>query len=100
MSDRPGRGWIVFTEERPATILEDMRKQGQADLHDAIVEFSIELSVTVGSAIDAGLAPPGSPMDDLGRRYSTLVPGTTVILEYVVFPEIREIRIPALVWIA
>jgi hypothetical protein len=37
-------------------------------------------------------------MDDLAIRYSLQIPGEPVVFEYVVLREIREIRIPVLVW--
>jgi len=38
-------------------------------------------------------------MDDLGVRYGLQVPGEPVLFEYTVYREIREIRIPVLVWL-
>ncbi|MFD3913829.1 hypothetical protein [Streptomyces sp. NPDC058603] len=95
MSDLPPRrGWTVFTEEIPAEVMLDM----PPDLAKRTVNFLVSLALDVGGAIDADDAPPGDPMDDLGVRYSHQIEGEPVIFEYVVLREIREIRIPALVW--
>ncbi|MFE2496788.1 hypothetical protein ACFXKX_24560 [Streptomyces scopuliridis] len=95
MSDLPPRrGWTVFTEEIPAEVMLDM----PPDLAKRTVNFLVSLALEVGGAIDAGDDPPGDPMDDLGVRYSFQIEGEPVIFEYVVLREIREIRIPALVW--
>lgn len=37
-------------------------------------------------------------MDDIGVRHSLEVPGEPVIIEYMVLKEVKEIRIPVLVW--
>ncbi|MFJ2110945.1 MULTISPECIES: hypothetical protein [unclassified Streptomyces] len=52
----------------------------------------------VGTAIDDGEQSLGDPMDDLGVRYSVQIDGEPVVFEYVVLRDIREIRIPVLVW--
>jgi hypothetical protein len=94
--EQPGRrGWTVYTEEVPAT---DMMAW-PADLSKKVVNFLLALALEVGGAVDAGRKPPGDPMDDLGLRYSLQVPGEPVVLEYQLLPEIREIRIPVVVWV-
>jgi hypothetical protein len=89
------RGWTVYTEEAPATAMVDW----PADLSKKVVHFFLALALEVGGALDAGREPPGDPMDDLGLRYSLQVAGEPVIFEYQVLPEIREIRIPVVVWV-
>ncbi|WP_328406377.1 hypothetical protein OHS70_38315 (plasmid) [Streptomyces sp. NBC_00390] len=93
MSDRP-RGWTVWTEEIPASVMLDM----PPDLAKKVVNFLNALALEVGGAIDLDRQPPGDPMDDLAARYSLQINGEPVVFEYVVLREIREIRIPVLVW--
>lgn len=95
MSDKqPHRGWTVFTEKVPATDMLDW----PPDLATKTVNFFLALALEAGAAVDAGRQPPGDPMDDIGLRYSLQVDGEPVLFEYEVLPEIREIRIPIVVW--
>jgi hypothetical protein len=89
------RGWTVYTEEVPAT---DMLGW-PTDLSQRVVRYFLALALEVGGAVEAGKASPGDPMDDLGLRFSLQVPGEPVVFEYEVLPEIREIRIPVVVWV-
>ncbi|MEW1718400.1 hypothetical protein [Streptomyces sp. NPDC093109] len=68
------------------------------DLVKKTVNVLVSLAVDAGGAVDADREPPGDPMDDLGVRYSMQIDGEPVVFEYVVLREIREIRIPVLVW--
>ncbi|MBO3680465.1 hypothetical protein J5X86_36650 [Streptomyces sp. NEAU-YJ-81] len=52
-------------------------------------------TLEAGSPIDRERQPPGDPVDDLD---SLQIPGEPVVFEYVLLREIREIRIPVLVW--
>ncbi|MFZ3467473.1 hypothetical protein ACODT3_44045 [Streptomyces sp. 4.24] len=90
----PRRGWTVFTEEIPANIMLDM----PPDLSKKVVHFLMALALEAGGAVDADREPPGDAMDDLGVRYSLQVDGEPIVFEYTVIREIREIRIPVLVW--
>ncbi|MEU4896389.1 hypothetical protein AB0B12_08130 [Streptomyces sp. NPDC044780] len=97
MSDAPRRGWTVWTEEIPAQTMLDM----PLDLSKKVVNFLRALALEAGGAIDRDRRPPGDPMDDmddLGTRYSLQIPGEPVVFEYVALRDIREIRIPVLVW--
>ncbi|WP_431043969.1 hypothetical protein ACQUSR_20135 [Streptomyces sp. P1-3] len=68
------------------------------DLATRVTDFIVILAREGGTAVDAGKEPPGDPMDDLGVRYGVQVPGEPVIIEYTVYRDIREFRIPVLVW--
>jgi hypothetical protein len=92
--ERPRRGWTVYTEETPASVLLDM----PPDLAKKTVHSLVALAIDVGGAIDLGRKPPGDPLDDVGVRYSLQIVGEPVILEYVVLRDTREIRVPVLVW--
>ncbi|WP_086707833.1 hypothetical protein [Streptomyces antimycoticus] len=94
MTAQPRRGWAVWTEEVPAQTLLDM----PPDLSKKVVNFLSALALEVGGAIDRDRPPPGDPMDDLGARYSLQIGGEPIVFEYVVLPELREIRVPVLVW--
>jgi hypothetical protein len=94
MNDQPRRGWTTYMEEIPAGVMLDM----PPDLSKKVVNFLSALALEVGGAIDADRPPPGDPMDDLAVRYSLQIPGEPVVFEYVALREIREIRIPVLVW--
>ncbi|MEU9349190.1 hypothetical protein AB0D74_49135 [Streptomyces sp. NPDC048278] len=94
MTDRPQRGWTVWTEEFPASVMLDM----PPDLSKKVLNFLLALGIEAGAAVDADREPPGSPMDDLGVRYSLEIPGEPVIIEYAVIREERQIRIAVLVW--
>ena len=94
MTDQPRRGWTVWTEEIPASVMLDM----PPDLSKRILNFLLALGIEVGAAVDADRDPPGYPMDDLGVRYSLEIAGEPVIIEYSVIREQRQIRIPVLVW--
>jgi hypothetical protein len=91
---RPQRGWTVYTEESPAGVLLDM----PPDLAKKTVDLLVALALEAGGAVDLGKQPPGDPIDDVGLRYSLHVIGEPVIFEYVIFRDIREIRVPVLVW--
>ncbi|MEU8718200.1 hypothetical protein [Streptomyces sp. NPDC048663] len=94
MTDQPRRGWTVWTEEIPGSVMLDM----PPDLSKKILNFLLALGIEAGAAVDADREPPGDPMDDLGVRYSLEVAGEPVIIEYAVIREARQIRIPVLVW--
>ncbi|WP_301129025.1 hypothetical protein [Streptomyces cacaoi] len=94
MSDEQPRRWTVYTEEVPATDMLDW----PPDLAKKTVSFFLALALEAGAAVDAGRRPPGDPMDDIGLRYSLQVDGEPVLFEYEVVPEVREIRIPVVVW--
>jgi hypothetical protein len=90
----PRRGWTVWAEEIPATIMLSM----PADLAKGTTNFLTALALEVGGAIDAGRTPPGDPMDDFAVRFALQIPGEPVLFEYVVLRDTREIRVPVLVW--
>lgn len=94
MSDRPRRGWTVWTEEIPAETMLDM----PPDLSKKVVGFLAGLALDAGGAIDDDRQPPGDPMDDLGVRYSVQIDGEPIVFEYVALRKTREIRIPVPVW--
>jgi hypothetical protein len=96
VSKAPRRGWTAYVEEIPATTMLDM----PPELSKAVINFIVALAVDAGTAVDADQPPPGDPMDDLGVCYSIQVDREPVIFEYVVLREIREIRIPVLVWVS
>ncbi|WP_283471943.1 hypothetical protein [Streptomyces sp. PH10-H1] len=81
-------------EEVPAQIMLDM----PPDLAKAITNFIVALALEAGAAVDAGRNPPGDAMDDLGIRFSVQVDREPVLFEYVAYRDLREIRIPTLVW--
>jgi hypothetical protein len=93
--NQPSRGWTLFCEEGPATDIEAMPQP----LKDVVIHFLVGLAREAGSAIDAGKPPPGNPLDELGIRYSLVVAGEPVIVEYVVIEDYRELRVPTLVWL-
>ncbi|MCW2898521.1 MAG: hypothetical protein JWO67_786 [Streptosporangiaceae bacterium] len=93
---QPRRGWTLFCEEGPATDIEAMPQP----LKDSVINFLTALAWEAGAAIDAGKQPPGNPLEELGVRYSIVVQGEPVIVEYVVLRDDRELRVPTLVWIA
>ncbi|MEV5204929.1 hypothetical protein [Streptomyces sp. NPDC053720] len=93
MSDS-GRGWTLWTEEIPAGVMLDM----PPELAKKVVHFLTALALEAGAAVDADQDPPGDDLDGLGVRYSLQMEGEPVVFEYVVLPEIRQIRIPVLVW--
>lgn len=95
MTDRPRPGWTTYVEQTPAEIMGDM----PPELAKAVTNFLVSLALEAGAAVDANRPPPGDPMDDLGVRYGLQVPGEPVLFEYTVYREIREIRIPVLVWL-
>ncbi|MET8677807.1 hypothetical protein ABZW18_09495 [Streptomyces sp. NPDC004647] len=89
------RGWTLFCEEDPAEEIQVM----PLSLQKAVINFLTRLALEAGNAIDAGKPPPGRPVEDLGIRYSVLVVGQPVIIEYTVIADIRELCVPSLVWI-
>jgi hypothetical protein len=94
MSNRPRPGWTAYVEQTSAEVMQDMPPA----LSRAVTHFIVALALEAGAATDAGKQPPGDPMDDLAVRYGLQVPGEPVLFEYVVHRDIREIRIPVLVW--
>ncbi|WP_371666432.1 hypothetical protein OG985_48005 [Streptomyces sp. NBC_00289] len=94
MTGRPRRGWTVWTEEIPASVILDM----PPELSKMVLHFLHALGIEAGTAVDANRKPPGDPMDDSGIRYSLEVPEESVIIEYAVIREERQIRVSALVW--
>lgn len=92
---QPRRGWTLFCEEGPALDMEAMPHL----LKSAVINFLTALALEAGAAIDADKQPPGNPLDELGIRYSIIVQGEPVIVEYVVIRNSRELRVPTLVWI-
>ncbi|MER7938838.1 MULTISPECIES: hypothetical protein [unclassified Streptomyces] len=94
MTDQPRRGWTVWTEEIPASVMLDM----PPDLSKKVLNFLLALGIEAGAAVDTDREPPGYPLDDLGVRYSLEIAGEPVIIEYAVIREERQIRIPVLVW--
>lgn len=90
----PSRGWTVYTEEIPAQIIEDMPR----DLAQATVRFLAALAIEVGGAVDAAKEPPGDRQGD--GRYSLQMTWEPVLIEYVIHRQVREIRVPVLVWYA
>ncbi|MEE4544836.1 hypothetical protein V2S66_23070 [Streptomyces sp. V4-01] len=86
--------WSLALTVDPAGVVEAMPK----DLQRAVLLFLQALVIETGGAVEAGKPAPGSPLDDAGLRYSVLVPGEPVIVEYLVVPVAREVRIPTLVW--
>jgi hypothetical protein len=88
------RGWTAHAEEIPAQIITAM----PPDLAKRVTNFAMALALEVGAALAAGRRPPGDQLDELGNRYGIQVDGEAVILEYLVWPEAREIRLPVLVW--
>lgn len=94
MTGQPQRGWTVWTEETPVSVMLDM----PSDLSKKVLNALLALGIEAGAAFDAGRQPPGDPMDDLGVRYSLEVAGEPVLIEYTVIREERQIRVPVLVW--
>ncbi|HEY5835027.1 hypothetical protein [Streptomyces sp.] len=95
MTDRPARrGWTAYVEEVPAQVMAGMPPA----LSTAVTNFIVALAIEAGAAIDAGKQPPGDLVDYHGARYLLHVPGEPVLLEYVAYPALRELRIPRLVW--
>ncbi|MFI0901830.1 hypothetical protein [Streptomyces sp. NPDC020983] len=93
--EQPGRrGWTAHAEEIPAQIISAM----PPDLAKRVTNFAMALALEVGAATAAGRRPPGDRLDELGTRYGIQVDGEAVILEYLLWPEKREIRIAVLVW--
>ncbi|MEV6319304.1 hypothetical protein [Streptomyces sp. NPDC051776] len=92
--NEPRRGWTVWTEETPASVLLDMPEV----LSGKVVNYLVALALEVGSAFDEGSPLPGQPLDDLGERYSLVLEDEPVLFEYTLHPQTREIRIPVLVW--
>ena len=89
-----GRGWTVYAEEIPAGVMADM----PAELVKETVNFLVALALEVGDAVGRGHRPPGDPMDGTGTRYLLHVTGSPVLVEYLILPATREIRVAAMTW--
>ncbi|MFC8226519.1 hypothetical protein [Streptomyces sp. NPDC057287] len=86
--------WSVRTEEIAAQTVLDM----PPELQRRTANFLRALAIEAGGALDLGRRPPGDPMDGIGVRHSLEVPGEPIIIEYMVMRDVKEIRIPVLVW--
>ncbi|MFF3786356.1 hypothetical protein [Streptomyces sp. NPDC001933] len=86
--------WTVWTEEIPAQTVLDM----PVDLRRSTVNFLRALAIEAGGAVDLGRQPPGDAMDEFEIRYSLEIPGESVIIEYMIMRDAKEIRVPVLVW--
>ncbi|MEU2134940.1 hypothetical protein [Streptomyces sp. NPDC018352] len=86
--------WTVWTEEIPAQTVLDM----PVDLRRSTANFLRALAIEVGGAVDLGRQPPGDAIDELEIRYSLEIPGASVIIEYMIMTDAKEIRVPVLVW--
>lgn len=88
----------MFCTEDPASVLEEMRATGYADLHDHVVGFMrSDLAVNGGAAVEAGGVPPGEPMGD--GSFNLEVPGCPVLVSYSLMPGLREFRVTGLIWV-
>ncbi|WP_329128481.1 hypothetical protein OG552_00165 [Streptomyces sp. NBC_01476] len=92
---QPRRGWTLAVGAHPAAAVEAMPKE----LQRAVLNFLSALALEAGSAIDAGKPPPGQRLDEVGLRYSIVVQGEPVIVEYLALRAARELRAAALVWL-
>lgn len=88
--------WVLYVEESPAADIRAMPQQ----LGRAVLNFLKALAIEAGSAIDAGKPPPGHQLDEQGSRYSIVVQGEPVIVEYITDARTRALYVPTLVWIA
>ncbi|WP_236060143.1 hypothetical protein [Actinacidiphila acididurans] len=98
MTDPGGRGrggWPAYVEQMPAAAMEAMPRP----LHTAVARFIRALAIEAGAAIDAGKEPPGSSVGAHDHRYLIHIPGEPIVIEYTVHRDLRELRIPVLVWI-
>ena len=88
-----GRGWTVFCTEKVVHVLLAMPRPVQDGLNRQLCD----LAKRGGEAIDAGLPPPGVPLDTVGVHYSfSLKEGMRGIAEYLVIADIREFYVTEL----
>ncbi len=88
-----GRGWTVFCTEKVVNVLLAMPKR----VEHAVDRQLCDLAKHGGEAIDAGLPPPGLPLDTAGVHYSfSLKDGVRGIAEYLVVADIREFYVTEL----
>lgn len=87
------RGWTVFCTEKVVNVLLTMPKP----VEDILNRQLCDLAKRGGEAIDAGLPPPGVPLDTAGVHYSfSLKEGVKGIAEYLVIADIREFYVTEL----
>jgi hypothetical protein len=83
----------VFCTEDAAETIEML----PSSVRDRIVHFLVDLAKTSGAAIDLGIPPQGSPMDDMGVQFSVTGSKPPAIIAYTVIADIREFRVTAVV---
>ncbi|MQY11019.1 hypothetical protein SRB5_11330 [Streptomyces sp. RB5] len=94
--DRPARrSWTASVEERSAATILAM----PPDLAKQVTNFFAALALEAGGALAVGRRPPGDLLDDSHNRYGLQIPGESVLFEYELHHDIREIRIPVIVWL-
>jgi hypothetical protein len=87
------RGWTVFCNEDVAETIAALPLATRT----AIIEFLVDLARTSGAAIDMGIPPQGSPVDQSGIQFGVTMAKPPTIVEYLVISDIREFRVTSLV---
>jgi hypothetical protein len=87
-------------ERGPAEVMFDMLKSGPAGevLYRSVLLYLKALVLETGAAVEAGKSPPGLPQAD--GRLSLVVPREPVIVYFVLLPDVRELRVTDLIWMA
>ncbi|MFD0903653.1 hypothetical protein [Actinomadura sediminis] len=91
---REKSGWTVYCSEVAADVLESV----PPPVRDDLIDFLCDLARRGGGAVDAGLPPPGRPLDGVGVHYTHTAPGTAACIEYLVLADIKEFYVADLVW--
>ena len=75
-----------------------MRSAGQTELRRELINFLRALALEAGGSYSVGKELPGLPMGD--GRYNVDVVGMPVLISYIRYPGLREIRITDLIWLS
>lgn len=97
MTDPQGGGWGIQLAEDAAGVLEAMKTTGNDELRRQLINFLRALALEAGGAYEAGKNLPGLPMGD--GRYNVDVLGMPVLISYIRYPGLREIRVTDLIWL-
>ena len=84
--------------QQAAQTLLDIRKAGDARLHDETVLFLRALALEAGAAATAGRRLPGARLTD--GRYAVDIRRAAVLVYYVPDPDARVLRVSELIWVA
>lgn len=88
-------GWTVFCSEEASAVLESL--PSPAD--EALLTFFCDFARDGGTAIDAGLPPPGRALDPGGIEYNHAVDDPPAFIQYLVMADIKEFFVTTIVWV-